>query len=470
MTLRTAVRIFSIVPVVLVAGCGGGRSVSGLVPTDGPAATSAQRGTLAAKQPLWRAVALNQTIATVGGATSTISNVWVSDAAAGSTQRVNAQGSTVYPSGVAHVYGLTPVPHQDIVIFDYGAGYGAQEATGSALLYPVPMPAGEALVPGEITYLDYAQAIFLGGSATTGAVCRDAIYVVPAGGSSPFDYFGDPGSAPCGTSLQHLASDGAHLWFGEANTSPKHLSYFTPSGPSVTDYALPGAASTATPEEVTAGTNGNVYFSLCGAVDTHPGGGAYLVRVNASSPNETLFSTYAPCAQTTNSMVYDAYDGRVWIANGTNTLTAVRISDGAVSSYALTNPAGASSGFVTVTVGPDTALWAFRNGDGIAHAYPDEIIAADPSYAYTLHGQPVTVHLAEYNYAGNFIPSVVAGSGATCAVTPVPGGSVLNTFNVAAASGTACTIAFSDTLGIATVYVPVVTRIGSGVPPQPQAP
>jgi hypothetical protein len=379
---------------------------------------------------------------------------------------VNSQGSTALATGVAHVYGLTPGPGG--VVFDYDSGYGLQPDNGAAFLYPVPMTPGQALTPGEITYFGFEQVLFLGGSATVAAVCRDAVYVVEAGGTSPFGYFGDPGRAPCGVSLKHLTSDGANLWFGETNTTPKVLAYLTPGDQFATDYRLPTAASGATPEEVTAGTNGDVYFSLCETVDTHPGGGAYMVRVNANSPNETLFSTYAPCAQTADSMVFDDNDGRVWFANGTNTLTAVRTTDGAVSSYAYTQST-AASGFVAVTVGPDRSLWAFRNGDGFAHAYPDDIIAADPSYAYTLHGQPVTVRVAEYNYAGSFVASILAGSSATCTVTPVTGGAVQNTFNLASASGTACTVAFSDTLGIGVVYVPVVTKTGSGIPPQPQA-
>jgi len=36
-----------------------------------------------------------------------------------------------------------------------------------------------------------------------------------------------------------------------------------------------------------------------------------------------------------------------------------------------------------VTLGQDRSLWAFRDGDAYAHAYPDDLIAADPSYAYT---------------------------------------------------------------------------------------
>jgi len=467
MTLHTAARTFSVVVLgLLVAGCGGARGVSGLVPSDDTAATSAQRRTLAQPQPSWRSFTLAQAVGIVGGATATFSGVWVSDAAAGTIQRVNAQGSTAFPAGVPHVYGLTPGPFG--VVFDYDAGYGLQPDNGSAFIFPVPLTAGKALAPGEITYFDPEQVVFLGGSATVAAVCRDAVYVVEAGGTSPFTYFGDPGRAPCGVSLHHLTSDGANLWFGETNTSPKVLVYLSPGAPAATDYQLPAAAAGASPEEVTAGTNGDVYFSLCGAVDTHPGGGAYMVHVNASSPNETLFSTYAPCAQTTNSMVFDAYDGRVWLANGTNTLTAVRTTDGAVSSYALTNPSSATSGFVAVTVGPDRALWAFRNGDTFAHAYPDKIIAADPSYAYTLHGQPVTVRVAEYDYAGSFSASIVAGSSGTCTVAPVKGGGAQTTFNVASASGTTCTVAFADTLGIGTVYVPVVTKTASGIPPQPR--
>jgi hypothetical protein len=470
MCVRTAVRTFCfVVFAALLAGCGGARSASGLLPANRADGVNSLHPLSAPPlSPPWKAVPLAQTMGTVGGAAASSPSVWVSDAGTGVIQRISGSGATAYITGVPHVYGLAPNPSYDGVVFDDDAGYGAQFDAGSAYLFTVPLPPGESLVPGEITYYAAQQVIFLGGSASIASTCADAVYVVQAEGTSPVGYFGDPGSSPCGVSLHHLTSDGTNLWFGETNTTPKYLSFFTAGGSGTTDYRLPAVASGATPEEVSAGTNGDVYFSLCGAVDTHPGGGAYLVRVNASSPNETVFSTYAPCASTSDSMVYDPHDGRVWIANGTNALTAVRVSDGAVSSYALPNGSSATSGFVAVTLGQDRSLWAFRDGDAFAHAYPDDLIAADPSYAYTPHGQPVTVHVAEYNYAGSFSASIVPGSSATCGVTPVPGGAVQNTFTVAAATGTACTVAFSDTHGIGTVYVPVVTKIGAGIPPQPQ--
>ncbi len=469
MCVRSAVRTFCVAAfAALLTGCGGSRSASELLPRNGTAEVSSLHRSFAPKKSPWNAVQLAQTIATVGGAAASKPSVWVSDAGTGAIERISGNAATAYTTGVPHVYGLAPNPSYDGVVFDDDAGYGAQFDAGSAYLFTVPLPAGESLVPGEITYYGAQQVIFLGGSASIASTCADAVYVVQGGGTDAFGYFGDPGSAPCGVSLHHLTSDGTNLWFGETNTTPKYLSFFTEGGPGNTDYRLPAVASGATPEEVTAGTNGDVYFSLCGAVDTHPGGGAYLVRVNASSPNETVFSTYAPCARTSDSMVYDPNDGRLWIANGTNALTAVRVSDGAVSSYALTSGSSATSGFVAVALGHDRSLWAFRDGDAFAHAYPDDLIGADPSYAYTLHGAPVTVHIGEYNYAGDFSASVVPGSGATCSVSPVTGGRAQTAFTVTAASGTACTVAFTDAAGVGTVYVPVVTKAGSGIPPQPQ--
>lgn len=474
MFVRTAVRTLSVVAfAVLVAGCGGGHAASGLVPAGGAEGESSLRRPQANPPPVqvpgWTSVALAQSIGTVGGAAGSLTGVWVSDAATGNVERVTSKGATSFTTGVPHVYGLAPNPSYDGVVFDDDTGYGAQFDKGAAYLFTVPLPQGASLVPGEITYYQPQGVIFLGGYLSSGPICADTIYVVQAEGTSAYPYVGYPGSSPCGAALFHLTSDGSNLWFGETNGSPKFLAYFSPGAQSPIPYELPAVAAGATPEEVTAGTNGDVYFSLCGVTDTHPGGGTYLVRVNASSPNETVFSTYAPCATTSDSTAYDPHDGRVWIANGTNALTAVRISDGAVSSYALPNPSGASSGFVAVTVGPDRALWAFRNGDNFARAYPDNLIAADPSYAYTLHGQPVTVQVGEYNYPGSFTAKVVTGSSATCTVTPVTGGAVQTTFKLASASGTACTVAFSDTTGVGTVYVPVVTKSGANIPPQPQA-
>jgi hypothetical protein len=474
MFVRTAVRVFAIaVLAAMAAGCGGGRAVSGLVPADGAEGASSLRRPLANPPPAqvhgWIAVALAQTIGTVGGAAGSLTGVWVSDAATGSVERVTASGATAFTTGVPHVYGLAPNPSYDGVVFDDDTGYGAQFDAGSAYLFTVPLPHGAALIPGEITYYQAQQVIFLGGNVSSGPNCADTVYVVQAEGTAAYPYIGDPGTSPCGASLYHLTSDGNNLWFGETNGSPKLLAYFNPGAGYPVDYLLPAVAAGATPEEVTAGTGGDVYFSLCGATDTHPGGGTYLVRVNASSPNETVFSTYAPCAATSDSMAYDPHDGRVWIANGTNTLTAVRVSDGAVSSYPLINPSSATSGFVAVTVGPDRSLWAFRNGDGVAHAYPDRLIGADPSYAYTLHGQPVTVQISEYDYTGSFTANILSGSSGTCSVTPVTGGAAQTAFKVASASGTACTVAFSDAAGVGTVYVPVVTKGGANIPPQPQA-
>ena len=193
-----------------------------------------------------------------------------------------------------------------------------------------------------------------------------------------------------------------------------------------------------------------------------------MVRVNASSPNETVFSTYSDCAKSADSMAYDAYDGRVWIANGGDTLTAVHTSDGAVSKYTLTNGSIAGTGFLALAVGPDRAVWAFRSGEASARAYPDAIIAANPSYAYTPHGQLIEVQISELQYTGGFTASVVAGSSGSCIVVPIAG-VVQNTFAVGSPPNTACTVAFSDTNGVGTVYVPVVTRTGSNIPPVPQA-
>jgi hypothetical protein len=463
--VRSCVRALVVaVAAVLAAGCAA-RGGSAVVPADTTNGASTIRRPQAALGS-WPSVALVAPIGTVGGATATSTGVWVSDASSGALERITNAGTAVaYKSGAPHVYGLAPGPQ--LVAFDTDTGYGGQPDTGSPELFPVTMPHGETLVPGEITFYQAQEVIFLGGYATIGSTCYDAVYVFQAEGTTPFGYFGDPGATPCGVSLHHLTSDGNNLWFSESNTTPKYLSYFTPGAEAPVDYLLPAAASSATPEEVTSGPDGDVYFSLCGAVDTRPGGGAYLVRVNASSPEETLFSTYAPCASTTNSMTYDSFDGRVWIANGTNTLTAVRVTDGSVSSYTLVNPSSATSGFVAVTIGPNRSQWAFRNGDALAHAYPDEIIAADPSYAYAPTGQPVTITVGEYKYTGGFTAHVVSGSSSSCTVTPVTATPQVS-FKVASPPHTACTVAFSDTNGVGTVYVPLVTAGGSNIPPQPQ--
>ncbi len=451
---------------MLVVGCGARGGGSAVVPNDGARDTSAIRRPLSVVSS-WRSVPLVAPIGTVGGATSTSTGVWVSDASSGALERITNSGSAIaYASGAPHVYGLAPGPR--LVAFDTDVGYGGQPDTGTPELFTVSLPPGAALVPGEITYYQAQQVLFLGGKASSSSTCVDAVYVFEAGGTTPFGYFGDPGSLPCGVALAHLTSDGNNLWFGETNTRPKMLAYVTPSNPNPTDYALPAAAASGRPEELTAGANGDVFFSLCGAADTHPGGGAYMVRVNAASPDETLYSTYAQCASASNSMAYDAFDGRVWFADGANALTAVRVSDGAVSRYALANSSSATSGFVAVTVGPDRSLWAFRNGDGFAHAYPDNVIYAEPSYAYAPHGQPVTVSIGEYGYTGAFTAHIVTGSSPSCTVTPVAGGGVQTTFSMSSPPGTPCTVAFNDALEIATVYVPMATTVGGNIPPGPR--
>jgi len=412
-------------------------------------------------------VPLVQPVATVGGTVGIADGVWVSDAAAGLVQVVTARGAAAFPVAAPRVYGLAPEAPNGVV-FATDAGYGVVEDAGLSQTFSARMSSGEALAPGEIQYLQSEGVIFLGGSQTQGAQCADTIFVFLAGGRSPQPYPGDPGSAPCGLPIHHLTTDGTYVWFGETNVTPHVLAAVTPLGANVT-RALPAAAKGATPGELIAGVGGDVYFSLCGAVDTRPGGNAYLLRVNAGSPLESLYSTYAPCANGTNSMVGDANDGRIWIANGTNTLTAVRASDGAVSSYTLPSTPGATGGFVAVTEGPDRALWAFRDGDADAHAYGDRLIGADPSYVYTLHGAPVTVSVAEYQYSGGFTATIAKGSSATCVAAPVPGVPVTR-FAVTSAPGTECTVAFSDANGVGTVYVPVVTHAGANVPPQPQMP
>ncbi len=419
---------------------------------------------MAAPPSPWSTVPLTHAIATVGGTVGIADGVWVSDATSGVIQRVTAKGATAYPVSAAHVYGLAAESANGIV-FDIDSGYGVVFDTGLAQTYPVALPSGAALNAGELAFLPSQDVIFIGGSLTQGAQCADTLFVFQAGGTSPFSYSGDLGTTPCGMPMQHLTSDQNYVWFGESNVTPHVVAAVSPDSPSISQR-LPAAAASATPAELIAGLNGDVYFSLCGATDTRPGGGAYMLRVNASSTNETLYSTYTACADAANSMAGDPNDGRVWIANGTNALTAVRASDGAVSSYALPSALRGPSGLVAVTVGPDRALWAFRNGDSNAYAFGDRIIAADPAYAYTLHGVPVIVTVSEYQYTGGFTAKVLSGSSPTCRAVPVPG-VVQNTFAVSSAPATDCTVAFTDTSGIGTVYVPLVTKTNSNVPPQP---
>jgi len=72
-------------------------------------------------------------------------------------QRISGSGATAYITGVKHVYGLAPNPSYDGVVFDDDAGYGAQFDAGSAYLFTVPLPPGESLVPGEITYYAHSK-------------------------------------------------------------------------------------------------------------------------------------------------------------------------------------------------------------------------------------------------------------------------------------------------------------------------
>ncbi len=447
------------------AGCGSMRGGSGMLPENGIRGSSVRPNAKAGSSP-WIQTPLVQTITTVGGATSISSGAWVSDASLGSIERVTVAGATAFsPPGVAQVFGLSPGP--DGIVFDQPSGYGDQPNSGPATIYPVPIPSGASFVPSEIGYDGTSEDVFIGGFVANGPNCTDGIDEVPAGGTVGSPFVGTMHSTPCGASLLHLDSTGTAVWFSEGTTT-KYLSYVSLTSSKTTDKHLPAVAAGATPGDLAAGPNGDVYFSLCNVTDTRPGGGSYLVRVNASSNLQTVFSTYSACANTRDSIVYDQYDGRIWLANGTNTLTAVRTSDGAVSTYALPAPGTATSGFVAVTVGPDRSLWAFRNGDAFAHAYPDDLIAAVPSYAYAPKGQPVTVQVAEYKYSGSFTAAVVSGSDAGCTVTPIAGGGPQTSFSVASPVNSSCTVAFSDSTGLDTVYVPVVTRIGSGIPPQPR--
>jgi hypothetical protein len=454
-----------VVMAIAAAGCGGSEAGSRLVPAaDVRGGVRAPRITAKATPAPWTAYPLPQPIGIVGGAAGGANGAYVSDATAGVVERVTNQSTFRYVVNAAHVFGLSAVGAA--VLFDDDTGYGALRQNGQSQVFSEPLPPPFGLTPGEITYYAPDDAVFFGGEASSGPACVDVLYVAEGGTSSLEPYIGDFGTAPCGVSTHHLTSDGTFLWFAETNTSPKYLSYFTPQSTSTVDYRLPSVAAAATPGEVTADTADNVYFSLCGVTDTHPGGGAYLVAVNAASPDETVFSTYAPCANTTNSMVYDGADQRLWIASGTNTLTAIRPSDGAVSAYHLPSQAGATSGFVAVTSDGSDTIWAFRNGDAYAHAYRDQdVIAAQPAYASTFNNQPVQVVVTEGNYSGGFAAAVVAGSNPFCRVSTVAGTAVKNTFAVASPPGTHCSVAFSDTAGLATVYVPIVTAAGSGIPP-----
>ncbi len=467
MIFRAALcRIAVVVVASALTACGGAHGGSSVLPATGAGHESSvvRRPMAAPPSTPWTTVPLTQTITTVGGTVGVSDGVWVSDATSDVIQRVTAKGAVAYTVSAPHVYGLA-AGSANSVVFDIDSGYGIVLDSGASQTYSVAMPAGEALSAGEIAYLPSQQTIFIGGSVTQASQCADTLYVFEAGGTSPFPYFGDVGTVPCGMPMHHLTSDQNYVWFGESNVTPHVIAAVSPSSPNISQR-LPAAAAAASPAELIAGLNGDVYFSLCGATDTRPGGGAYMLRANASSTDETLYSTYAACADLTNSMVGDPNDGRVWIANGTNSLTAVRASDGAVSSYTLTSASRSTSGFAAVTVGPDRALWAFRNGDSNAYAFGDRIIAADPAYAYMLHGQPVTVTVSEYQYSSGFTAKIVSGSSPTCLAVPVPG-VVQNTFAVSSASGTDCTVAFTDTAGIGTVYVPLVTKTNSNVPPQP---
>ncbi len=436
-----------------------------MLPANGGRGTSARTNAIPPSLP-WIAVSLVQPVPIVGGATSTSSGAWVSDATQGSIERVTTAGATAFSPAVTQVFGLSPGP--DGIVFDEPNGYGDQPNTGAATIYPVPIPSGASFVPSEISYDPTLENVYIGGYVTSGSNCKDGIDQVPAGGTVGTPFAGTTYSTPCGARLLRLDSSASAVWFSEGTTT-KYLSYVNLSSSKTVDRHLPAVAAGATPGDLASGPNGDIYFSLCNVTDTRPGGGAYMVRVNASSNSLTVFSTYSACANTPDSMVYDQYDGRVWIANNTNTLTAVRTTDGAVSTYALVPNGSASSGFVAATVGPDRSLWAFRNADSFAHAYPDNIVAAEPSYAYALHGQPVTVQIGEYKYSGDFTATVVAGSDANCTATPIAGGRVQDRFSVASPSNSSCTIAFSDANGVGTVYVPVVTRLDSGIPPQPQS-
>ncbi len=402
-------------------------------------------------------------IGVLGGAASDSTGAWVSDATSGTIQRLSGSSATGFSSGAAAVYGLDDGPAG--IVFAYASGYGLQPDSGAASLFPTPIPSGASYAQSEISFDPTSENAYLGGYISHSGNCTKGIVEVPTGGSVGSPFPGNVPSTSCTPMLLRLDSTGGAVWFSEGTTT-QYLSYLNPGTGKVADRGLPAAAAGATPGDMAAGANRDMYFSLCNVTDPHPGGGNYLVRVNAGSTQQTVFSTYSTCASTRDSMVYDGHDGRVWLANGTNTLTAVRTTDGAVSTYALGTGGVASSGFLAVTLGPDRALWAFRNGDFDAYAYADALISAVPSYAYTLHGQPVNVQISEMKYSGDFTPSVVSGSDASCTVTPITS-TPQTQFAVASAPHTSCTVAFTDANGIGTVYVPLVTSVGSGIPPQP---
>ncbi len=457
---RRLISIVLLAALAVTSGCGGSRPGPGAVPAGGARAAGTRAHPMLRKGA-WIARPLATPVAMVGGATSDSSGAWVSDATSGTLQRVTASGETTFTTAVSNIYGLNPGP--DGIVFDYPSGYGDQPDTGSETDYPVPIPSGTSFSPSEIGYDTTLENVFLGGYLASGPNCTDGIDVVPAGGTTSTGHLGNGYSTPCGPTFLQFASSGSVVWFSEGTTT-KHLSYLSTSTGRVTDRPLPAAAAGATPGDLAAGPNGDTYFSLCGVTDPAPAGNAYLVRVNANTQSQTLFSTYSPCANTRDSMVYDPHNTRVWIANDTNTLTAVHVTDGAVSTYTLTGSDPASSGFLALTLGPDDYLWGFRNQDASANAYPPYLIAANPAYAYSKNGAPVAVTISEQNYGGSFT-YVISGS-PSCQVSPGAG----NQFSVSSPANTACTIAFSDTIGIGTVYVPVVTHTGSNIPPQPHTP
>src|SRR5581483_10426157 len=222
------------------------------------------------------------------------------------------------------------------------AGYGDQPDASPATLFPVPLPSGAYFASGEIAYNTSLEVIYLGGYVQKNANCTDGIDAVPAGGTSGTPYLGNGYSTVCGPQFLRIDSTNSDVWFSEG-TTPRYLADLSLSAGKVTDHHLPAAAAAAIPGDLAAGANGDIYFSLCNVTDSHPGGGNFMVRVNAGSTQQTLFSTYSTCANTVDSMLYDPNDGRVWLANDTNTLTAVRTTDGSVSTYTLTNGSSASS-------------------------------------------------------------------------------------------------------------------------------
>jgi len=456
--------MLSLAACCVAAGCGGRGGGSAVTPGGRESSARVRPMTSLSTSP-WKAVSLVQPLTTIGGASADTSGAWVSDAAAGTLQRVTTGGATQFTTSASSVHGLSL--GSDGIAFSYPAGYGDQPDASPATLFPVPLPSGAYFASGEIAYNTSLEVIYLGGYVQKNANCTDGIDAVPAGGTSGTPYLGNGYSTVCGPQFLRIDSTNSDVWFSEG-TTPRYLADLSLSAGKVTDHHLPAAAAAAIPGDLAAGANGDIYFSLCNVTDSHPGGGNFMVRVNAGSTQQTLFSTYSTCANTVDSMLYDPNDGRVWLANDTNTLTAVRTTDGSVSTYTLTNGSSASSGFKALALGPDRALWAFRESDADAHAYPDQLIGAVPSYVYTLQGQPVTVTIAEQNYSGDFTAGVVAGSNASCTVTPIVSGRSQTEFSVASPPGTACTVSFSDTNGVATVYVPVVTATNTGIPPHPQ--